>query len=367
MHLVFDARYVRADFHDGISRYSVELGLALQKIVDVTFLIHDDAQRKWFPEGTRFLMGTHPEDLREPWLPKRINPLKPDVVFSPLQVMGGIGRKYRLVLTLQDLIYHRHRTPPYSLRPLTRLGWYLYHLTYLPQRLMLSRADVVATISETTKAEISQHRLTRRPVVVVSNAPRVLPRSERTQKSSPPANLVYMGSFMPYKGVETLIAGLRLVPDRTLHLLSPISERRRSELEALASGLDVRFHNGVSDDEYARLLADDALLVSATTDEGFGLPPVEALAIGTPSVLTDLPVMREVAGPGAEYFRVSDPADFARAVRRYDSPEVFAERVREGQEHIRKFSWDRSAAALIDALSSDMPGNPIPGPGASTS
>ena len=44
-----------------------------------------------------------------------VNRLKPDVVFSPMQTMGSLGRRYRLVLTVHDLIYYRHRTPPRDL------------------------------------------------------------------------------------------------------------------------------------------------------------------------------------------------------------------------------------------------------------
>ena len=77
--------------------------------------------------------------------PCQVNKLKPDVVFTPMQTMGGAGRRYGLVKTLHDLIYYRNRTPPRDLNPAIRLLWRLYHLAWWPQRVLLNQADEVAT------------------------------------------------------------------------------------------------------------------------------------------------------------------------------------------------------------------------------
>ena len=88
-----------------------------------------------------------------------------------MQTMGSWGRKYALVLTLHDLIYYEHPAPPGFLPAPVRLLWRLYHKAFWPQRVLLDRADVVATISSTTAALIAKYRLTRRPVRIVGNAP----------------------------------------------------------------------------------------------------------------------------------------------------------------------------------------------------
>ncbi len=107
----------------------------------------------------------------EPFVARKVNKLKPDVVFSPMQTMGSLGRKYGLILTLHDLIYYEHPKAPGFLPAPVRLGWYLFHQMYWPQRMLLNRADAVATVSQTTKGLIGRHWLTRRPVEIVSNAP----------------------------------------------------------------------------------------------------------------------------------------------------------------------------------------------------
>lgn len=367
MRLLFDARYIRTDFHDGISRYSTELAAAVAaeapaRGVDVVFLIHDEAQRAFLPEGSRVLRIHAPTSALEPFAALRLNRYRPDAVFSPMQTLGSLGRRYALVLTLHDMIYYRHRTPPRDLPAPIRLGWRLFHLSYVPQRLTLNAADVVATVSETSAADFARVTLTKRPVVVVPNAPQrlaaLLPEADGDAGVvSGAENLVYMGSFMSYKNVETLIRAVGELPGRTLHLLSRISPARRAELEALVdpAGGRVIFHGGVTDAEYAALLADRAVLVSASLDEGYGLPLAEALELGVPAVVTDMPIFREVAGPGALYAPGTDAAAFAAAIRSLDDPTLRAALVAAGTEHIARFAWPASADALLSALEGIAP------------
>ncbi|MGB4778253.1 glycosyltransferase [Microbacterium sp.] len=366
MRLLFDARYIRTDFHDGISRYSAELAAAVAAAapargVEVAFLIHDEAQRAFLPRGAqrsgaRVLRIHPPTALREPFTALLLNRYRPDAVFSPMQTIGSLGRRFGLILTLHDTIYYRHRTPPRDLPWYVRLGWRLFHLSYVPQRLTLNAADAVATVSETSAAEFARVRLTKRPVVVVPNAPQRLAELLPPGAAVAPGtrNLVYMGSFMPYKNVETLVRAAGMLPGRTLHLLSRVSPARRAELAALIdpAGADVVFHDGVTDAEYAALLADRAVLVSASLDEGYGLPVAEALALGVPAVVTDMPIFREVAGDGARYVPGTDAAAFAAAVTALDDAAVRDAVVAAGTAHIGRFSWERSAGVLLDAVAS---------------
>ncbi len=353
MKLFFDARYIKTDFHDGISRYSAELGVALSKLVPVTFLICDKAQLKLLPENAVSILIHAPTSPMEPLTALILNRYHPDVVFSPMQTMGSLGRRFKLILTLHDMIYYRHRTPPRHLRPLIRVGWRAYHATYLPQRLTLNRADLIVTVSQTSKDDIVRTRLTNRPVVIVPNAPQQLRAllSHDVTITKQPKNLAYMGSFMPYKNVETLIRGMEFLTGYTLHLLSRISPKRKRQLESLIpAGAKVVFHGGVSDKVYAKLLADNALLVSASFDEGFGLPLAEALKLGVPAVVSDLPIHHEVAGDGVLYFDPRSARDFAKKIASIDAMAA-AKLGTAGQQYISKYNWQASATILYEAAS----------------
>lgn len=353
MRLFFDARYIELSTQTGISRYSIELGRALYRIhSDVTFLISDEGQRAFLPKDAPTLHIHAPTSIKEPFTAFVLNKYQPDIVFSPMQTMGSFGRKYKLILTLHDLIYYRHRTPPHQFNWLVRLGWRLYHATYIPQRLTLNGADMVATVSQTSKQDILNAKLTKRPIVVTYNAPQNLAEllKERPVITEAPKNLVYMGSFMEYKNVETLIKGLELLPNFTLHLLSRIRPERQNELTRLIpAGARVIFYNGVPDETYAQILSNHAVLVSASFDEGYGIPVADAMALGVPAVITDMPIFHEVAGDGALYFDPHSPQDFADKVKQAAELETAQLLSRKGFEKSRTFSWHESAHTLLDA------------------
>lgn len=354
MKLFYDARYIRTDFHDGISRYSTELGNALAKLTDVTFIISDPKQLAFLPEKAKFVKINSVTSPKELFTARTLNKYHPDVVFSPFQTMGAGGRDFKLILTLHDLIFYRHRMPPKDQNPVIRAGWWLYHSNYVAGRFALNRADIVATVSNTVAREIEQAKLTKRPIIVVPNAPQKLRGLvKHVRHTGIPKNIVYMGTFMPYKNVETLIKGMKWLPGRTLHLLSRITTDRKAELQKLVpKDANVIFYGGVSDQQYAELLADNAVLVTASLDEGYGIPVAEALSMGVPAVISNIDIFHEVGGSGALYFNPNKPKEFADQVKLLDSKAKRDELIAEGLKHMKTFSWETSARTLLNAIKS---------------
>ncbi|RNE66482.1 glycosyltransferase family 4 protein [Cryobacterium tepidiphilum] len=352
MRIVFDCRYTRFDRHDGISRYTSSLVTELAKLHPVIMLISDHRQLALLPDLPWELVNA-PTSIREPFVALRVNKLRPDVVYSPMQTMGSFGRRYRLVLTVHDLIYYRHRTPPGNLPAGIRLLWRLYHLSWLPQRMLLNRADAVVAVSETTKALIAEHELTVAPVTVVYNAAdealreQPLPAGPRT---GAPKRLVYMGSFMAYKNVDTLVRATAELPDHELHLMSRVDDAERERLTRLAPQAHLVFHNGASDAEYVATLRSAVALVSASFDEGFGIPLVEAMSLGVPVIVSDIPIFREIGADAALYVDPRRPDRVADAVRRLEEPGEWERRSQRARAVSERFRWDRSARALLDVL-----------------
>jgi glycosyltransferase involved in cell wall biosynthesis len=346
--IFFDARYIRVGHHDGISRFSAGLCEALAKRTEVIAIICDDRQLEKLPAGIKYVKLNDPTSpLAEFFIARKLNKLSAQKVFSPMQTMGSWFRKYKLVLTLHDLIYYAHPTPPPTFSWPIRLGWRLFHLTYIPQRLMLNGADAVVTVSETTKRLIEKHSLTKRQVSVVYNA---ATGNNSIAHGSKSRNLIYMGSFMDYKNVECLVAGMNALPDFELHLLSRISGDRREQLSKLAGPNSKRivFHNGVSDEEYQELLSNAYALVSASLDEGFGIPVIEAMELGTPSIISDIEIFKEIGGNAAIYFNPNDPNDFARKVTELN--QTWNQASAASRVQAAKFTWDNSAEALLKVL-----------------
>lgn len=361
MRLIVDARYIRIGFHDGISRYTSSLLTALKEIRDtgehpfddfqLSMAISDEHQLEMLPDLPHLKICS-PTGPLEPLAALQLNKYRPDVVFSPMQTIGSVGRNFKLILTLHDLIYYSYPTPPSFLPVPVRLGWRLFHKSYTPQRLLLNRADAVVTVSETTKKLMQKHHLTSKSITVVSNAPQpgsVISEQDAVHRLTKRGkDLLYMGSFMPYKGVETLLQAMQELPDYRLHLLSRIQPARLKELQPLL-GENIVLHQGTSEDDYARLLKTSTALLTASQAEGYGLPVVEAMAAGCPVVLSDIPIFREIA-PSALFAPADSPRDFAEKIRQLENPETMSRQALAGRHAALSYSWQKSAQNLIQLL-----------------
>ena len=354
MRVLFDCRYTRLGRHDGISRYTAGLVDAFSKLHPVTMIISDERQLAMLPDLP--WMKVRPgRSLLEPWVAVSINRAKPDVVFSPMQTIGSAHRRFRLILTVHDMVFYRTRRPPQEFSPLVRLIWWGYHLSYLPQRMALNRAEAVVTGSFNCEREMSEARLTKRPITVIRPGVDALDLPPRRHEDT--KTLVYMGTFMPNKNVETLARGMQLLPGYRLHLLSRIDDDARSRLQSLAPDGSIVFENGVSDERYLEVLRSSTAMVSACFDEGFGIPLIEALVAGTPLVVSDIPVFREVGGPAATFFDPGSPEQFAAAVRSIDTPARWNELSALAITHAGEFSWERSARSLLRLIETLPPRN----------
>ncbi len=356
MKLIFDCRFIRSEHHDGISRFSTELFSALAKQTAITALISDKRVLKWLPSDTQYIIGNNPSNpIAELGLARKLNKIDATHVFSPMQTMGSLGRKYKLVLTLHDLIYYSHPKAPTFLPFPVRIAWRLYHLGFGPARLLLNRADAVVTVSETSKHLIEKNRLTNKAVHVIYNAPEShshLGVIDGPSSKGSRNTLVYMGSFMEYKNVEVLVQGMKFLPEYELVLLSKISSQRESTLRSLAgdAASRVKFRNGVTDLEYASELSEAFALVSASKDEGFGIPLVEAMKHALPLVLSDIPIFREIAQDAALYFDATSPEKFASQVQELEQPEKWTDASSRSKARGYSFDWNLSATKLLEVL-----------------
>lgn len=363
--IFFDARFIRPANQDGISRFSQELLRELSKLHKITAITCSSDQEQHIPSDVNIFRANRPTNpFLELALGSKLNRAGAKVVFSPMQTMGSLGRKFRLILTLHDLIYYRHPKPPDWLSWPVRVAWRIYHLSFWPVRRLLNRADYVVTVSQTTKQLIEKHRLTKRPVAVIPNASDLpIEPSDRHSRSFPSnRRLLYMGSFMGYKNVELLISAMAQLPNFELLLLSKIDPKRESQLRSavIPAGGKVTFLGGVSDQRYIELLKESFALVSASKDEGFGIPVVEAMSVGLPVVVSDIEIFREVAGDCALYFDPEVPNSLASQLRNLDQAPLWEQLSSSGTERSKSYSWAISAKRLSEVISGlNSPEDPV--------
>lgn len=105
----------------------------------------------------------------------------------------------------------------------------------------------------------------------------------------------------------------------------------------------------VDDDQRLALLRGATVVAYPSRYEGFGLVPLEALAVGTPVVATRLPAIEEITGDGARLVEPGDADALAEALAEtWLDPAAAAERVRRGQARVDALTWDRTIDAMVD-------------------
>lgn len=192
----------------------------------------------------------------------------------------------------------------------------------------------------------------------------------RADPDGPPI-LLHVGSTIPRKRIDVLLdafaAVRRSVPRARLvrvgGAFSPEQRVRAESLGVLGAIEVVPFQE--SRRVVAAIYRRASVVLLPSEAEGFGLPLVEAMACGAPIVASDLPVLREVAGPAALYRPVGDAEAFASAAieqvegRRRDDPDWRARRDL-GLARAETYRWERHAAHLVGLYRAIASARPAP-------
>lgn len=348
MDLVVDCRAIRPDHHNGWSRFTACLASALYPLLPFTALIHDTRLLDFLPKDIPYIMGPEPTVTNQRKVTQLLNHARADVVVSPTLFFTVGKRNFTLITSIHDTIgFDAPNAAGFEASTTERLMWRLLHASKAPMRSILNGSDAIITVSQDAKTAIIQHKLTKRPIHVVYNAPPTLPPVTYTPTAK---NVVYVGSFFTYKNVPCLVQAINKLPDYKLVMLSKVTPKTRAALTALAKNpQQLVFKNGVSDAEYAVELSRAAALVSASKHEGFGLPLIEAQAAGVPVLCSDIPIFHEVcSGESALFFDPNNPNELVKRVR--ELPGRYPQLITAGKQNAARFSWEASAKVLYDVI-----------------
>lgn len=174
-----------------------------------------------------------------------------------------------------------------------------------------------------------------------------------------PPYFLAIGNIKPHKNIHLLcqtFAHIAEQCDADLVLAGEYSGFRSAEasteiLAAICPGR-IKFTGPVEQEELVRLMCGATALVFPSRYEGFGLPPLEALAAGVPVVASNIPPVREVCGEHARYFSPDSEEQLAQAMLETLalSPQDRRQRGEAGRAHARQFSWVHTAKTTAQVL-----------------
>ena len=165
-----------------------------------------------------------------------------------------------------------------------------------------------------------------------------------------------LGAESPWKNTEGTIRAFALLAKETTEvdfLVAGVQDRVRAGFEALGRQLGLgerlRLLPFVGKTDRDALYQGAQVFVYPSLFEGFGLPPLEAMALDTPVVASDRASIPEVAGQAASLVDAADPAALARGILAVlRSPELADRLVAAGRDNVRRFAWTQSARAHRD-------------------
>jgi glycosyltransferase involved in cell wall biosynthesis len=220
-------------------------------------------------------------------------------------------------------------------------------------------ATRIATVSQFSAHEIARYAVCPADRIIIipsghEHTGRWTPRHSAVTRAVAGSNtIVLIGSTAPHKNV-TLILGLaqRLQAVGLRVAVVGSADSRVFATNAAASGpQNIVWLGRLSDSEVAALLGDCLCLAFPSFVEGFGLPPLEAMALGCPVVASDRASLPEVCGEAALYASPGDPdAWFAQLLRLSRNPHLRARMIELGHTRSSIFRWTASAELYLQAM-----------------
>jgi len=359
----------------GIGNYIVHLGAALAASGDVdaySFYGH-----RWLHEppcvpasGPR---GRHAQRMRD--LIKPLVPFKRELRQAHQQLLFARGLRRHAIALYHEPNYIPIRYDVPVVTTIHDLSWLRYPETHPADRIRwlerampraLSQAAAVLVDSEFVRQEV----LTtfgvdpaRVHTAYLGVSPRFRPRSDvETRATLDALDLVHgeyvlaVGTIEPRKNIRHVLEAYALLPDaiRKRHPLVIAGARgwRAADLQAALRALVerglIRFLGYVSDGDLSLLYAGAAAFVFASIYEGFGLPPLEAMASGVPVLVAERASLPEVAGDAALKLDPARPDETAaKLATLLDDRGIHDDFARRGLERAAGFTWEGCAQATL--------------------
>jgi glycosyltransferase involved in cell wall biosynthesis len=286
-----------------------------------------------------------------------------DVIHFPYNWSFPFSKKVPTILTIHDVI-------PFTFRE--AMGFWRNHLLYKPGIRQAGRLNnVIATVSEFSKRDIAEQ------VGVPLSKIRVIPNGLR--ETFPPdaavaarlserlglqdGFILNVGGIHERKNVVTLIHAFSSLvkhkgyPGKLVVTGSvsgaPYQVKMKKLVDAAVTetemGDRVKFTGFIPDEELDSLFRSAAFMIYPSLYEGFGIPILEAMKLGTPVITSNLTAMPEVAGGAALLVDPRDIEDMVSAMERLLSDESLREElIQKGQQRASSYSWGRTSEEYLE-------------------
>jgi glycosyltransferase involved in cell wall biosynthesis len=370
MRIGIDGRELVKDRITGIGRFLLNfLGSDLSIKEDWQFVIFLNQYSKFDKDEPHFKKIVIPEKITFWWdqiqLSQWLARENIDLFFSPYYKVPLLTRS-KTVITLFDITYLM--ISPYK----DKLSNRLYIRNFLKHA--VRKADKIITSSNYSLREISsklnipEEKISIVPIGVGDNFKPVRDRTVLKQIKEKHGiknkYILYIGNFSPHKNLKKLIDAYNLLPDRIkkeYHLV--LGGGKAEELKTAYDHSDISKLQSItilgqpSDEDLPALYSGAQLFIFPSLYEGFGLPPLEAMACGCAVASSNTSSMPEVLGDASLFFNPSDAQEISRAIEQMLEDEKLRNEFRQkGLARAEHFSSRTMITRLLDVFESVIRG-----------
>jgi glycosyltransferase involved in cell wall biosynthesis len=283
-------------------------------------------------------------------LPIRMRSQKPSLVFSTVPE-GILFPSVKQVITLHDII------PLRFLSTKTNMKYHFKHT--LP--ILIKNSKAIVCVSEFTKREVINYfGIHDKPVFVIYEGYDrekfyQRPFGKIKQKYGIPLDyLLYIGDMKPYKNIEkTLEAFKRLNLKKHVFVIGGRKDARyfpniKKKIDELALHDRVIMPGYIVEEDLPSLYSEASAYIQPSLYEGFGLPPLEAMACGCPVIVSRAASLPEVCDNAAWYIDPEDVGSIAEGISKVLTDTMLrSSLIQKGLARSKYFSWERSAQEHI--------------------
>lgn len=363
MRLGIDARFFGPQ-ETGIGRYVERLISHLEQIDQVNeyvLLLQPKAWDLWQPKNARWTKRLAPERwyslAEQVRMPARYRAARVDLWHIP-HFNVPLFWNGPFVVTIHDLILNQFPTERAS-----TLGPFLFRAKFLAYeatiRHAINQAAQVITVSSHSRQEIlKRFPVSSDRVSVTYESVDPLPDpsewSSVSERGIQTPYLLYVGNSYPHKNLERFLEGVELAQRRGENFQVVLVGKRdyfslRLERLVKERGMkNILFYGFASDQELAALYQHAQAYFFPSLSEGFGLPGLEAMSMGTPVFAARASCLPEVFGSAASYFDPLDPTSIAQSISQALHDTLERQRlIAAGTARVQEFSWRRMAEETL--------------------
>jgi glycosyltransferase involved in cell wall biosynthesis len=184
--------------------------------------------------------------------------------------------------------------------------------------------------------------------------------SEQTRAVAGPDTVVLIGSPTPHKNTELILGLAPRLHQAGLRVAVVGANDAQVYRMKLGPAPCVDWLGRLPDEQLAALLRDSLCLVFPSLTEGFGMPPLEAMALGCPTLVSDRASLPEICGDASIILPPDEPERwFESIVALHRSPDLRAQLVAKGRVRVGRFRWENAATAYLGLMAA-LDGEAVP-------